>query len=503
MPSKQTRVTLIHHPTVALKISGFTDPEFEELSQAGGYLGNIYRKIIPPSFPRVAAVLEKSDPDVSAEILDLRIVGSEVEESLRSINWEGYNIDVVRVGGHFELADEAIDGSDWLGISSHFTYESGVIRDLIQYAKRRKPSVKVMVGGADVKARPSEYLAMGADLAFTDDFDPEAFREYREGDRTSPVGPKVLSPHRHPFPDLIDPAFEKLPYLDQYHDSHDGPVPEGVGYPIGFIYFTRGCPRECDFCESRLTKFESLDLQSALRQIEHYDRAGIHTVNFADDNLLLMAAKKTGRDELLTIFAEMRKRRFAWEFPNGLEIGRLVNQDGQVDEELMTAMFTHERDPRDGRLVGAYRVYIPVETFDNRQDYRKLKSVELQNRVIGWIARSGIPEMDFGVVLPPSADAETFDHTREGYLNLREIVSAGGGTKARYSVFHLIPISLFRSMPTKYTVEEFPEGWNFYFPVYDGTHFSARELFERRLRLMREVDYSNFVGMTRGEYGYG
>lgn len=502
MLSQSTRVTLLHHPTVALKISGFTDPDFEELAQGGGYLGNIYRKIIPPSLPRVAAVLEKNDPSISVEILDLRVAGSDSEEIYRSIDWEGYNIDVLRIGGHFDLADEAIDTSDWIGISSHFTYESGVIRDLIRYIKRRRPSIKVMVGGADVKARPQEYLAMGADLAFTSDFDPDAFRAYREADRTAPVGPQVLGPHRHPFPELIDSAFSKLPYLKQYSDSHDGPVPDGVGAPIGFIYFTRGCPRECDFCESRLSKFEFLDLESSLLQIESYDKAGIHTLNFADDNLLLMAAKKSGRDQLLEIFAELRKRKFAWEFPNGLEIGRLVNQEGRLDEELMTAIFTHERD-EDGRLIGAYRVYIPVETFDHRQDFRKLKSVELQNRVIGWIASAGLPEMNFGVVIPPSADSETFEHTRKGYLDLREVVSAGGCAKARYSVFHLIPISLFRSMPTKYSVEEFPEGWNFYFPVYDGTHFSARELFERRLRLMREVDYSNFKGMTRGEYGYG
>ncbi len=502
MHPRQTRITLIHHPTVALKISGFTDPQFEELAASGGYLGNIYRKIIPPSLPRVAAVLEKDDPDVSAAILDLRIAGSAREESYRSIDWEGYNIDVFRVGGRFELADGAIDESDWLGFSSHFTYESGVIRDLIQYAKRRKPSLRVMVGGADVKARPAEYLAMGADVAFTGDFDPEGFRAYRQAAGSSAAGRQIIGPYQHPFPALVDPAFGKLPYLDRYSDSHDGPVPPGVGFPIGFIYFTRGCPRECDFCESRLSRFECLDLESALRQIANYDAAGIHTVNFADDNLLLMAARKGGREELMTIFAELRRRRFAWEFPNGLEIGRLIGADGELDEELMSVLFSHQIDPQDGRLIGAYRVFIPVETFDDRQNYRKLKSIENQNRIVRWIAGSGLPEMDFGVVLPPSADEETFTHTRNGYLKLREVVSSAGQTRARYAVFHLIPISLFRSMPTKYSVERFPEGWNFYFPVYDGTHFSARELFERRLRLIREIDYSNFVSMTRGEYGY-
>jgi hypothetical protein len=115
----------------------------------------------------------------------------------------------------------------------------------------------------------------------------------------------------------------------------------------------------------------------------------------------------------------------------------------------------------------------------------------------------GLPEIDFGVVLPPSANEETFSATRDGYLHVKDIVESNGGTKARYAVFHLIPIALFRSMKTKYTVEDFPEGWNFYFPVYDGPHLSARQLFERRLKLIKEIDLSNFRSMQFGQYSYG
>ncbi|HEY0510566.1 MAG TPA: radical SAM protein [Thermoanaerobaculia bacterium] len=496
-------MTLIHHPTVALRISGFTDPDFEELETTGGYLGNVYRKIIPPSLPRVASILER-DAAAEVDILDLRVMDSDHDEIYRTIDWEGYRIDVERVGAPFSAADEAIDGSEWIGLSSHFTYESGVIRDLIAYAKRRKPSIKVMVGGADVKARAQDYLTMGADLAFVGDFDPEGFLN-SQSSSSRPMaisGRNVVGPYSHPFPELIDPSFSKLRELNNYSDSHDGPVPAGVSSPIGFIYFTRGCPRECDFCESRQTKFEALDLDASLAMLENYQRAGIQTVNFADDNLLLLAARKGGREDLLNLFAAMRKMRFAWEFPNGLEIGRLLGKENELDEDVMEALFSHTIDAETGRLVGAYRVYIPVETFDRRGNYKKLKSVQDQNRILSRIASAGLPEMNFGVVIPPNATEETFEHTRDGYQDLRELVTASGDSKARYAVFHLIPISLFRSMPTKYSVWDFPEGWNFYFPVYDGNNFTARELFERRLRLVKEIDYENFVSMTRGQYGY-
>jgi hypothetical protein len=488
----RTKVTLIHHPTVALHASGFRDPAFDAFAESGVYLGNVYRRIIPPSLPRVAALLERRGFEI--EILDLRLAGWDRDETYKVLNWEGYQISARRIGAPFSHADEAIATSEWIGLSSHFTFESGIVRDLIAYAKRKNPKIKVMVGGADVSARPQDYLRFGADLAFVGDIDPAALT-------CKWLAPSVVGPYRHPFHELTAPDFSKLTQLGEYRDSHDGPVPAGVPYPIGFIYFTRGCPRECDFCESRKTVFEALDIELCEEMLANYWRAGIRTLNFADDNLLLAAARKGGRPHLLRLLTTMREMGFAWEYPNGLEIGRLVDRDGALDEELMTALFSHQRDPT-GRIVGAYRVYVPVERFDHRANYSKLRPVSVQNRIVEWLSRSGLPELDFGVVLPPDADEETFENTREGYLGLRDLITKGGDTKARYAIFHLIPISLFRNMKTKYSVEDFPEGWNFYFPVYDGKHFTAGELFERRLKLVQEIDPNNYLSMTKGEYGY-
>ncbi len=491
--ASRSRVTLIHAPTVALKIRGFHDPRFALLFDSAAYLGNVYRRIIPPSLPRVASIMEK-DLRTDVRILDLRIADYKREELYKTINWEGYQVEARRVGGAFGLADEAIADSDWIGMSSHFTFESGVVRDLISHAKNVNPAVKVMVGGADVKARPLDYLRFGADLVFSGDFDPLAFASY-EGGRA------VVPAHRHPFPELTDPAFHKLDHLADYDESHDGPVPDGVPFPIAFIYFTRGCPRECDFCESRRSGFEVLDLDTSVAMLERYRAAGVKTLNFADDNLLIAAAKADTRANLLRLLRVMRDLGFAWEFPNGLEIGRLIKDD-TLDEELMEALFTHTADAISGRITGAYRAYVPVESFDHRDRYKKLKPVEQQSRVIKWLASAGLPEIDFGVVLPPDADNNTFRQIRDGYLQIKDIVTRAGDTKARYAVFHLIPIALYRSMPTKYTMDEFPEGWNFYFPVYDGVNFSAKELFERRLELVQELDPRNYESMLVGQYDY-
>lgn len=491
--TKRMKVTLIQHPTVAIKITGFTDPEFDYLADSGIYLGNIYRKIIPASLARVASVIER-ELGYDVDILDLRVADSDREERYKVVDWEGYKVEVLRIGAPFGYADQAICESDIIGISSHFTYESGVVRDLIGYIKEINPMVKVIVGGADVTARPRDYLAFGADISFVGDFDPQALAS---GDWTQ----RVVGPYRHPLETLTNPAFHKLPHLMEYEDSHDGPVPDGVQTPIGFIYFTRGCPRECNFCESRKTAYEFLDLDVAISMLENYRRAGISTLNIVDDNLLLQAANKEGRNNLLALMKKMREMEFAWEFPNGLEVGRL-SKKGVLDEELMEALFCHTVDPDTGQIIGAYRLYLPVETFDRRGDYTKLKPLQEQNWIIAWLAGCGLPEIDFGVVLPPDTDHSGLEKTKEGYLEIKEIVNTFGSAKARYSIFHLIPIATFRTMLTKYSVDELPEGWHFYFPVYDGLHFSARELFEQRLRLIKEVDFENYQSMRRGQYAY-
>jgi radical SAM superfamily enzyme YgiQ (UPF0313 family) len=477
-----------------MHLSGFAGSGLDELSESGIYLGNTYARIMPASLPRVASVLERH-LDADVQILDLRVGDAERHESYKEMIWEDhYKLRVDRIGSPFSAADASVNAADWVGLTSHFTYESGVIRDLIQHIKRVNPAVKIMVGGADVKARPHDYIRFGADLAFTGDCDPSAVAGHNGT-------PRIVGPYAYPFEGLISPAFDKLDHLPDYVDSHDGPVPPGVSFPIAFIYFTRGCPRECDFCESRRSTFQRLDLEHSIEMLEYYAKAGIQTLNFSDDNLLLVAAKEQGRTELLELFREMRRMNFAWEFPNGLEIGRLI-KNGCLDEELMEALFGRAVDRQTGQVVGAYRLYVPLETFERRQDYRKLKEGADQTKILRWLAASGLAEIDFGVVLPPTASEETFELTRRGYIEVKDIFSSGT-LKARYSLFHLIPISLYRSMNTKYSVDSFPEGWNFYFPVYDGLHFTARELFERRLRLIKEIDEASFSSMKYGQYAYG
>lgn len=476
-------LTLINHPTPAFTLESKRHPGDKI------FLGNVYRQTMPISLARVATILEDNLP-IAVDILDLKSSETAIETVYKQVDLGDRTATVTRIGAAFEDARDAILRSDWIGLSNHFTFESGIIRDLIRYARSVKPGIKILVGGADAKARPHYYISAGADIVFRGDVDPRALASHDWSD------PRVVEDYRHPFPDLSRPAFHKLGDIGKYTDSHDGPVPNGVTTPVGFIYFTRGCPRECDFCESRRTKFEALPIDDAIRMLEHYRSYGIRTLNFSDDNLLLLK-----RDYIITLFSALRSMGFAWEFPNGLEVGRFMRGD-ELDTELVGQLFQNHRDPATGNHVGAYRVFVPVETFDHRDQYKKLKSVEVQNRIIAEILKSGIPEINFGVVLGPDADEKTFEDIALGYETIKAVVKGFPKVKARYSVFHLIPIALFRSMNTNFSADEFPEGWNFYFPVYDGKHFSAMELFDRRIEVVQSIDPSIQITMKTGAYAY-
>ncbi len=496
-------VNLVHLPTIRLELVDYRN---KRLGINGPMrLGNAYPNIMPSSLPRVAGAIRGGvggEREIRVGITDLRAIAPLEEKHFKTVRWEGHRVDVMRVGASFEQAEAAIRSSDVLGLSSHFTYESGVIVEFMGFAKRLKPGVLIAVGGADVRARPEYYLQNGADIVLTGDVKPEELK--------SPRGKRIVD-YRIPFGELAKPAFDLLPNLSRYVDSHDGPVPEGVPTPIAFVYFTRGCFRDCGYCETAGTRHEMIDLQIAELMARHYKDSGIRTLNIIDDNLLLGVRKYSGgkvvgtnegaRDKVISLFGMLGGMGFAWEFPNGLEVGLLADENGRLDEELIRALFYRARNER-GEIVGAYRLYFPIETFEKREGQKKLRELAVQDEVIRYLCSSGIPEIAFGVIIFENATRGTFDRTKEEYARIKSIVtgSGNGGTKARYTLFHLAPIATYRGR-TDYSDPELT-GF-FYTPTVRGT-LSPKERFELGLEVSLEVDPVNFRSMVEsGAYRYG
>src|SRR5688572_2553234 len=117
-------LTLINHPTPSFTLLK-KEPEAEPL-----YLGNVYRRTMPVSLARVASVLE-AVLNLDVDILDLKAIDPGNEIAYKTVDLGDRIATVKRSGGAFEKAQGAIARSDWIGLSNHFTFESGIIRDLI------------------------------------------------------------------------------------------------------------------------------------------------------------------------------------------------------------------------------------------------------------------------------------------------------------------------------------------------------------------------------------
>jgi radical SAM superfamily enzyme YgiQ (UPF0313 family) len=469
------KALLVQQPTIELKVL--------DMAQKPLVLGHVYGTAMPSSLARIARALSQQVDEVSFS--DLRTADPSNKTLHKKYEWEGGMLEVNRVGADFQQIDDEVRGTDIVGISSHFTCESGVVEALIQHIKEVNRKVKVVVGGADVKTRPQEYIKMGADLAVRSGLNPAIIKSF-------PKEPKIVGAPLPSLKEAVLPDFDPLKdNLPKYTIGHDGDLPEGIRPPVATIYFSRGCSKGCDFCETR-NKFEILDLEDAKALLRNYKLAGITTLDVIDDNLLCEAARD--RAKLIELFKYMQREGFAWNFPNGLEIRNFIAEDEEIDQELLDALFN----------TGCFGAYIPIETFEKREEYEKLAALETQNKIIAAIASKKPLRLSFGVIMTPDATEETVSRMKSEYLEIREIVNSasGGMTKMRCSVFHLSPIASLREMPCKYGEANYPELRHFHVPAYDGTTFSARELLLKKLEIMRVVDPANFKALSGGTYQY-
>lgn len=469
------KALLVQQPTTELKVLGITKEPI--------VLGNTYGAAMPSSLTRVTRALRQQVDEV--RISDLRIADPSNRTLHKKYKWEGGTLEVNRVGADFQRIDDEVKETDVVGISSHFTCESEVVGALIRHIKRVNKRTKVVVGGADVKARPQAYIKAGADLAVRLGLNPETIKNF-------PKEPQIVSTLPPNLKEAVLPDFDPLKdNLSKYTIGHDGDLPEGIRPPVATIYFSRGCDEGCDFCETR-NKFEILDLEDAKALLRSYKLARITTLDIVDDNLLCETARD--REKLIELFKYMQEENFAWNFPNGLEIRNFIAEDGEIDQELLAALFN----------TGRFGTYIPIETFEKREKYEKLTSLETQNRIIAAIASKKPLRLSFGVIMTPDATEETVDRIKSEYLKIRGVVSSAssGKTKIRCSVFHLSPIASLREMQCKYSEAEYPELRHFHVPAYDGTTFSARELLLKKLEIMKVVDPANFEALSGGVYQY-
>lgn len=461
----------------------------------------------------------------NVKIVDMKLQESEREELFKEFRYGDGKIKCYRKGAGFESVKAAIAESDILVLTSNFTRSSGIMRDFIKYAKTVNPDAKIIIGGSDATPRYDYYLKNGADVVVLG-----------EGEHIAPnvilalTGNRPLEQltgiayirdgsikynARNPVTDKVDvddiplPAFDLVDrYLEKYVEAFEGPLPDTVKTPVGILETSRGCMEACSFCTTPALRkgYRFMSTERIEGWLEHYKKFGIETLVLMEDNVLSRLAFPNGRQKLIELFDLLEEYGFAWEFGNGLEIGKFM-VDGRIDMELIEKMFYH--GIKGGKHVGCYRLYTPLESLhlEPNKVHRKLKPYDQELEIIEAIASTGIPMMTFGIIIGrPDDDEESLKLTEERCLEIKRLVEAKG-VDAYFSPYLDV---LLPGTPDygkyekflKYDIERYPELYHFHTSTIQTKSFAPENLTVLKRELEERLngsDARNFWGST-GKY---
>lgn len=442
---------------------------------------------------------------VNVEIVDMKTLGNK-EVRYKTIKHEGLEFECYRIGADFKDIAEIVKGSDIIGVTSPFTQNAQIVTDLAKFIRGIDTKTRLIVGGYDTNTidRQQYYLQNGFDNVIPRDGEvhfPEFITsEFGINHRSKRIDQdivlgKIKRPARKlilPFPDLDNVD------LESYIEIEDGALPKGASLPVGYFVSSRGCDRTCDFCTIWVTNkgnYEVMEVRDVEKLLEHYKDHGITTLLHAESNLLTrLKYGSKGRRNLIDTMKLMREYGFAWEFFDGIEFSRLVKDDGRTpDDELIDLLFKPEI--REGKLVGGYRAYVPLEAGyeGRRQTFDKLRPYNVQKDIIRRIVETGVTQISSGIILGfPEDTNETLQESRKRYHELKDLIekTSGGKTESLFVfyVHQLFSGSVdFRKYKNMLTVDvnENPELYQLYTACKPTKGFSSTEV----TLLRRQLDW--------------
>lgn len=232
---------------------------------------------------------------------------------------------------------------DAIGISSLFSAYAVEAAATAAAARRGRPGALIVAGGGHPSALPHlaleeravDYIVTGeGERAFPGLL--SAIEQRRDAELVPGIallknGKVRLNPPRFTS-DLDSLPLPARDLLD--HDSYTW-----AGRPFTQIVSSRGCPRGCSFCSSRLTMgkaFRPRSPESVVREMAIcHERFGTEVFDFEDDNLTLDRTRALSLLRLIeTTFGS---RRFRLEALNGIDAGSL---DRELIDALRTAGFS-------------------------------------------------------------------------------------------------------------------------------------------------------------------
>lgn len=363
--------------------------------------------------------LRKNEPLVSKQVLlaGLQAAGfrstlvnmkhGEAEHEFGEVRWGGHTLTKVAVGRSID--DFAVDAFDVWGFTVNYMYERELAWNTI--GRLASNGGRVIVGGSDALAIPERYLAAGATAVVTDKSGAinKAAVEFVLGlDRSEDwncmtvAGRGILGRIRLPrSPDQWALPSREVAASCLGTEHWEGGVPAAL-LPIGSIFPDIGCDRKCDFCQTPSYRlgYQCMSPATAISWFERQKEAGARSVICASDQFLGRVLWTEGREEVLEIMRGVHDLGLVVLWGNGLEIRKATvgrgfrDSDPSPDEELCRALWGW-----DG-AVGCYSAYIPGERpVGGETQYAKLLPWEQHVTLMRAIARTGIPDMTYGVIV--------------------------------------------------------------------------------------------------------
>ncbi len=457
----------------------------------------------------------KSVPDMDAWDADLR----PYEEFQYGPGWR---LTKCYVGNGLERLSQELGDADVVCITANFTLEARSVVEAIAALRRLDPNKLILVGGRDAMARPDYFVRMGADLVAHGDADyslPELLVRIYKGLSLDGLVDKnrlLDTGGRIQLDGLPFMRFEFLKNpLTRYCESGGGRFLQSILDRGGVAYFetSRGCFRECGFCTERLTKRSDMSVRRFKDEVAWYRANGISTIMLSDDNLLQrLNLGERGERELIEMFEYLRDLNMVWEFPVGLEIGRLIRKGGgEFHERLFDLMFWNNDEP--DNFVGAFRSLVPFENVfsvneNDEAKLRKMRSVTENFQIFSRLIATGLPQVNLAVMIGfPNDSAASIADTRrnlDALMKLRgKAVQASPrriGTHVNCSLFTATPFpgtpyydEMREAKRLEFDIEEHPELWNLYTSVVRGDNFNAVRTTEHRRELL-DFTRSNHAG---------
>ncbi len=500
---------LIEVPTTSLKING---------ERLGTDRVKTPVPTQPVLLPSLESGLEKMGYDVESEIINMKL-GDSREVRTGTIDLGGLQLEKYVLGVPFESIEGSLREADVIGLTSNFTYSARVVSDFIKYARKVNSKLKILVGGADASVRQDFYLNSGANAVIRG-----------EGEKNGPLVIDALM-NGNDLENIARVAFKRngrvikttrgigdefvvmdnlpLPRLDKidvsnYTDTGEGPLVQGAHTPLWAYETSRGCRQACHFCTTPLLKpgYRKMSLSKISEYFDHIKKTGVRTIISNEDNPLsrmhnLGFERNTqGREEVLRYAELIKETGLPFEWSNGLELGKLADENGAPDTELINSLFYHQKN-EDETFRGTFRCYIPLESLTDKGigQLRKLRSYETEKEILRDIANTKVPMLNFGVMVGhPSETLETLSKTEERCFEIKQTIhkiSPHTGLYFNFFMFTPLPGTPdFKRYQNRMIadINNQPELWNFYVSCINGDYFSSKDMTLARRDLSKRVN---------------